>query len=87
KYNVSEIGLIMFGDELMNSEKNEEALKILGLNTELYPGGYRAFYMYGDCLVKLNRRDDAIKAYQKSLELAPNNEKIKKKVIEIQNNR
>ena len=87
EYNVSEIGLIMFGDELMNSEKNDEALKVLGLNTALYPSGYRAFYMYGDCLVKVNRRDDAIKAYQKSSELAPTNEKIKKKLMEMQNNR
>ena len=87
EYNVSEIGLIMFGDQLMNSEKNEDALKILRLNTELYPSGYRAFYMYGDCLVKVNRRDDAIKAYQKSSELAPTNEKIKKKLMEMQNNR
>ncbi len=87
EYNVSEIGLIMFGDELMNSEKNEDALKILRLNTELYPSGYRAFYMYGDCLVKVNRRDDAIKAYQKSSELAPKNERIKKKLMEMQNNK
>jgi tetratricopeptide (TPR) repeat protein len=87
KYNVSEMGLIMFGDELMNSEKNEDALKILRLNTELYPGGYRAFYMYGDCLVKVNRRDDAIRSYQRSAELAPTNEKIKKKLLEMQNNR
>jgi tetratricopeptide (TPR) repeat protein len=87
EYNVSEIGLIMFGDELMNSEKNEDALKILRLNTELYPSGYRAFYMYGDCLMKVNRRDDAIKAYQKSSELAPTNEKIKKKLMEMQNKR
>ena len=87
KYNVSEMGLIMFGDELMNSEKNEEALKVFRLNTELYPGGYRAFYMYGDCLLKVNRREDAIKAYQKSSELAPNNERIKKKLMEIQNSK
>jgi predicted negative regulator of RcsB-dependent stress response len=71
----------------MNSEKNEDALKILRLNTELYPAGYRAFYMYGDCLVKVNRRDDAIRSYQRSAELAPTNEKIKKKLLEMQNNR
>lgn len=87
EYNVSEIGLIMFGDELMNSEKNDEALKVFLLNTELYPGGYRAFYMYGECLAKVNRRDDAIKAFQKSAELAPTNERIKKKLMEMQNNK
>ena len=70
-YNVSEVGLLMFGDELMNTDKMEEALKVLKLNTELYPKGYRAFHLYGDCLLKLDKKDEAINAYEKALKLNP----------------
>jgi hypothetical protein len=38
-YYVSEIGINSWGYQLMTANKNEEALKILKLNTELYPNG------------------------------------------------
>ena len=82
-YNVSEVGLLMFGDELMNTDKMEEALKVLKLNTELYPKGYRAFHLYGDCLLKLNKKDEAIKAYEKSLKLNPKNSSAEKILQEL----
>lgn len=78
KYNVGEMGLLIFGDELMNSDKGEEALKILKLNIELHPDGYRGYHLYGDCLLKLNRKAEAIKAYEKSLELNPKNSNAEK---------
>ena len=82
-YNVSEVGLLMFGDELMNTDKMDEALKVLKLNTELYPEGYRAFHYYGDCLLKLNKKDEAIKAYEQSLKINPQNSSAKKILIEL----
>ena len=84
EYNVSEVGLIMFGDELMNTNKFEDALKVLTLNTELNPGGYRAFHIYGDCLLKLNRKAEAIKAYEKSLKLNPKNSSAEKILRELE---
>ena len=65
----------------MNENKNDEALKIFKLNTELYPQGYNTFDSYGECLLKLNQIPEAVKAYKESLELNPNNKQAKK-VIE-----
>ena len=82
-YNVSEVGLLMFGDELMNTDKMEEALKVLKLNTELYPKGYRAFHLYGDCLLKLDKKDEAISAYEKALKLNPKDSSAEKILREL----
>ena len=82
-YNVSEVGLLMFGDELMNTDKMEEALKVLKLNTELYPKGYRAFHLYGDCLLKLDKKDEAINAYEKALKLNPKDSSAEKILKEL----
>lgn len=83
-YDVSESGVNTFAYQLMNANKNEEALKVFKLNTELYPNGFNAFDSYGECLLKLNKKKDAIKAYKKSLELNPKNDNAKK-VIEENN--
>ncbi|HMG92341.1 MAG TPA: tetratricopeptide repeat protein, partial [Chryseolinea sp.] len=85
EYNVSEIGLLMFGEELMNLEKNEQALRVLKLNTELYPDLYRTFYYYGECLLKLKRREEARKAFQKSLTLNPKNDRAREKLRAMSN--
>jgi len=83
EYNVGEIGLIIFGDELMNSDKSEEALRVLKLNTELHPDGYKAFHFYGDCLLKIDRKKEAIKAYENSLKLNPKNSSAEKILSEL----
>lgn len=78
KYNVSENEINSFGYELMLAGKNEEALNILKLNTELYPLGFNTFDSYGECLLKLNRKEEGLKAYKKSLDLNPKNENARK---------
>lgn len=82
-YNVSETALNDFGYELINSQKVNEAVEIFILNTKLYPQGYNTFDSLGECLLLLNRKKEAIKSYQKSLELNPNNENAKKIINKI----
>jgi tetratricopeptide (TPR) repeat protein len=83
EYNVSEVGLLIFGDELIAAKKNDEALKIYKLNTELYPDLYRPYYYLGECLLKLDRKEDARKAFRKSLELNPKNDRARDKLKEL----
>ena len=73
EYNLSEDGINMFGYQLMGQNRDEEALKIFILNTELYPEAYNTHDSYGECLVKLGRTEEGIAAYEKSLELNPKN--------------
>ena len=72
-YNVSEAGINWFGYELMNSGKLDDALKIFRINTELYPKGFNTWDSLGECLLKLNRMEEGLAAYKKSLEIYPGN--------------
>lgn len=73
KYDISENGINNFAYQIMSQGKEEDALKIFKLNTELYPNGYNAFDSYGECLLKMGDKENAIIAYKKSLELNPKN--------------
>ncbi len=84
-YNVSEMGINGFGYALMRQGNNEEALTIFQLNTEFYPNFWNTYDSYGEVLLKLNRKEEAIKAYKKSLELNPENENAKKILEKLEN--
>jgi tetratricopeptide (TPR) repeat protein len=83
-YNLSEEEINSFAYELMSANKDQEALKIFKLNTELYPNGYNTFDSYGECLLKLHQKKEALKAYKKSLDLNPKNENARKILSEHQ---
>ena len=73
EYNVSESEINAFGYELLHANKINDALIIFKLNTELYSNAFNTFDSLGECLLLLNRKEDGLKAYKKSLELNPNN--------------
>jgi len=83
KYDLSESALNAFGYQLMSQGKLEEALGILKLNTELYPGGYNTFDSYGECLLESGDKENAVKAFKKSLELNPDNKNAEKRLSEM----
>ena len=58
----------------MGSEKVEEASKIFQLIIEENPTSSNAYDSYGESLMKLGKKDLAIKNYRKSVELNPNNQ-------------
>ena len=73
EYDISESGINNFGYNLMGQDKNDAALKIFKLNTELYPNGFNTWDSLGECLLALGKKEEGIKAYKKSLELNPKN--------------
>jgi predicted negative regulator of RcsB-dependent stress response len=77
KFDISENQINILGYLLMRQEKNQDALKFFKLNTELYPNGFNTYDSYGECLLKLGDTENGIKAYQKSLELNPDNTNAK----------
>ena len=79
---ISRNAINRFGYNLMNYEKNYEALKIFKLNTELYYGWF-TYDSYGECLLKVGDTVNAIKAYNKSLELNPDNTTAKNILAKI----
>ena len=74
----SEDNLNNLGYEYLNKNENEKALEILKLNVLLYPNSGNVFDSYAEILLKMNKKEDAIKMYKKSIELNPENENGKK---------
>ncbi len=77
EFDLSEMGINDFGYHLMGETDRESALKIFKLNTTLFPNGFNTFDSYGECLMAMGRKQEAIEAYKKSLELNPNNNHAK----------
>jgi CubicO group peptidase (beta-lactamase class C family) len=73
-YSLSEREMNNVGYQLMGSEKVEEASKIFQLIIEENPTSSNAYDSYGESLMKLGKKDLAIKNYRKSVELNPNNQ-------------
>lgn len=59
---------------MMNKGQIKEALEIFKLNVYLYPDSWNAYDSLGEVLLKDNNKEEAIKMYQKSIELNPRNE-------------
>lgn len=73
-----EDGITMFGYKLMWQGKLEDALVIFKLSTELYPDAYNTYDSLGECLLEMDRIEEGIEAYEKSLELNPGNKNAEK---------
>ena len=53
----------------MSQNRLEDSLKVLKLNTELYPKAANTWDSYGEILLKLSKEKEAVNAYKKSLKL------------------
>ncbi|MTI20097.1 hypothetical protein E1176_03620 [Fulvivirga sp. RKSG066] len=66
-----------------NEDERDEAIKFFILNTSLYPNSYNAFDSMAEALARLGDTDNAIIAYQQSLDLNPNNENASKQIEQL----
>lgn len=57
--------------------REAEAVKVFELIVDLYPTSANAYDSLGEAYRQIGNRDEAIKSYEKSLELNPNNENAK----------
>jgi tetratricopeptide (TPR) repeat protein len=84
EYDISENYINALAYFVMNKMKqNSEALKLFKLNVELYPNAFNTYDSYGECLLLTGDKESAIKAYQKSLELNPENDSAKKVLSDL----
>lgn len=82
-YDISESSINRLGWTFVEQNRITEALKIFKLNTELYPNGFNTYNSYGEILLKTGDKENAIKAFEKTLELNPNFEFAKKMLSKI----
>jgi len=71
------------GYTLMRSERTERALEVLELNTRLFPDASNAWYGLGQAHMRLGHDEQAIRAFERSLELNPDNENARTMINRI----
>jgi CubicO group peptidase (beta-lactamase class C family) len=73
KYDFSENQLNILGYYYLNKQKLNEAKAIFKLNIEIYPDSANTYDSFGEACMANGDLDEAIKNYQRSLELNPDN--------------
>ncbi len=82
-YSVSERELNQLGYQLLRQNKKEAAIFVFKTNTQIFSESWNAFDSYAEALLSNGQKEQAIKMYQKSVELNPKNENGKKILQEI----
>jgi len=86
-YSQSEYEMNLLSYQLMGSGKDDLAYEVFKTDIALFPESWNVYDSYGEILLKLGRKDEAIKMYQKSMELNPENENGKKVIERINTNK
>jgi hypothetical protein len=73
KYATVESDINRLGYEFLNAKKLDQALLVLKLNVEAYPGSFNTWDSLGEIYMDRGEKELAIQNYAKSLELNPKN--------------
>ena len=77
-YLLTEDGMNVLAYQLMWNNMDDKAMEVFKTNLELFPESWNSYDSYGEILLKMGRKNEAIKMYQRSIELNPKNEEGKK---------
>ncbi|MEJ2237632.1 MAG: serine hydrolase [Gemmatimonadales bacterium] len=75
------------GYALMRAQQTEQALAVFELNTRVFPEAFNTWDSLGEALMNLGRDEEAIHAYQRSLELSPENTNAETMISRIRRGR
>jgi len=78
-----ELSINAAGYNYLYAGKNDEAIKVLELNTVLFPNSYNVWDSLGEAYAKAGNKEKAIENYEKSMALNPSNESGKKALAEL----
>lgn len=82
-YNFDERPLNALAEKLLAAGKADDALAFLTLNVELHPDSARAHLFRGEAHLARGERDAARAAFERSLELEPENPLARKRLAEL----
>jgi hypothetical protein len=85
-YDFKETQLNILGYELLQAGKNKEAIKIFKLNVEQFPRAFNVYDSLGEAYMISGDKKLAIKNYEKSLKLNPDNDNAKKMLESLRSN-
>ena len=82
-YDFSEPALVAMAMPLINANRADDAIALLQLNAEFYPKSSATYAALGQAHAKKNDTPNAIKSFEKALELDPNNQIAKRQLEQL----
>lgn len=82
-YNFKETELNMLGYTMLQGNRNKDAIKVLELNAVNFPNSANVYDSLGEAYMIDGNKELAVKNYEKSLELNPNNDNAKKMLEQL----
>jgi hypothetical protein len=82
-YDFSEAALVATATPLINANKPDDAITWLQLNVEFYPKSSATYAALGQAYVKKGDTPNAIKSFEKAIELDPNNQAAKRQLEQL----
>ena len=67
----TETPINQFGYTLLGAKRFDEAIEVFKLNVEFYPKSANVYDSLGDAYRDAGRKEDAVKAYEKTLSIDP----------------
>ena len=83
KYYLSEDEMNTLGYQFLWNNKDDQSHEVLKTNVDLFPLSWNSYDSYGEILLKMGKKDEAIQMYRKSVELNPKNDGGKKVLEQI----
>ena len=84
EYYINEGEINNFGYVLIELNRIDDAIEIFKLNIELFPEAFNTYDSLGEAYMIKGNKELAIKNYEKSIELNPDNENGKKMLEKLQ---
>jgi tetratricopeptide (TPR) repeat protein len=86
-YDFSEPALVALANQLAVSNKPDDAITFLQLNAEFYPSSGATYAAMGQAYARKNDKDNAIKSFEKAVQLDPNNQQAKRQLDQLKGSR
>jgi tetratricopeptide (TPR) repeat protein len=83
KYAFTEEPLLVFGQELLDAKKPEQALEIFKLVAEESPDSFRSYHALGEAYFRMGNKELAVKNLKKSLEINPKNYDVSERLKQM----
>ncbi len=84
QYDVDEEELNMLGYAFLQDNRDADALEVFRNNVRLFPSSWNVYDSYGEILLKMGNKEEAVRMYKRSIELNSANENGKKVLARLQ---
>jgi Photosynthetic reaction centre cytochrome C subunit/Tetratricopeptide repeat len=86
-YDFSDAGLVAFANQLTNANKPDDAVAFLMVNVENYPNSAPTYAALGQAFARKNDKENAIKNFEKAVQLDPNNQQAKRMLDQLKSSK